>query len=110
MEWKDIPNEDLQRWYDIWEKLYYYPVGEFVCPTCGNSKLRYYFWRHRDEDELDAKGGGWLWCPACRTFDHASVVVPAWWKDVVEPAFEEVGPEPDVLDANWELIESRQSA
>ena len=48
------------------------------CPICGAQQGHILI----DRDRADAdRGTVWLWCPSCQSYVHASIGVPAWWKN-----------------------------
>ena len=71
-----------------------------TCPICGRASLRYFFLRFRIRPD-EQVGGWWIWCPSCRTFEHARGRVPAWWTDVELPKGRRLLTTPDWLDDHY---------
>ena len=45
-----------------------------------------------------ARGGGWEWCSACRSFEHFSGLVPDWWSSDLDVDESKLTALPDVLE------------
>lgn len=95
-KWRSVEPEFRLAWNKA-EAAILETRGTQLCPSCSEAELRFYWSR-----PAGARSGAWLWCPACRRFDHGSGRAPAWWKLPSEaPTLEELEPEPTVLDARW---------
>jgi len=96
MEWHDPADDMRAEWADATRRIFD-GRGAGSCPSCSGAALRYFFYRH---DAAGRRGGFWVWCRACGAYEHSSVSVPAWWRDVnVSP--HELLHDPDWLDENW---------
>jgi hypothetical protein len=96
MTWREPSDDELTLWRGATARVF--ESGELsICPCCSKGYLRYFFWRG---DSPNPRGGLWLWCPECCSYEHSSVHVPEWWNDVVVPVEWLVTP-PTLLDEHW---------
>ena len=47
-----------------------------ICPQCGRSDAHILFHRFADGDD---RGSAWVWCSACKSYEHFSYRIPEWW-------------------------------
>lgn len=97
MERHDPPDELLSEWRNA-EVAAFEGRWPIECPSGDDEQLRYLFVRHSEPPDL--RGGFWIWCPRCHSYEHASAAVPDWWEEV--PAAD--GPlthDPGWLDEHW---------
>lgn len=97
---------------EIWEN----PLATLPrpCPCCatGVASLHLFFCRYN----VSGRGGGWIWCSACRTYEHWSGQVPSWWENLAGIELPDLMHSPTVLeahvmqiDAHWALIQAALS-
>lgn len=73
-----------------------------VCPSCGRAPLRLFFTRF----DARPRGGYWLWCPACRRYEHGDGRVPEWWQDLPDIDLAQLTPQPEWLEDHWDSLHS----
>jgi len=96
LEWHDPLESVLAEWRAATHRIF--RSGDTSsCPNCGRASLRYFFWRG---EPPRPRGGSWVWCPACRSYEHSSVTVPEWWRDIEVP-LDQLFVTPGWLDVNW---------
>jgi hypothetical protein len=107
--WRSVTHERRTEWHKRYEAVCNEASRSAgICPVCAKAELRFFFWRHRVVDpDAGNKGGFWLWCPNCYTFEHLSALVPDWWRDIDGLSDESLNPEPEWLEENWPLILSK---
>jgi hypothetical protein len=107
-EWKSVKAENDHAWNAQASIIFLEGhLHKVRCPVCSGAYLRFFFLRHYDEDgDPEVQGGSWIWCPACRTFDHGSSMVPSWWLDIPGVPIEDLEPEPDWLNTHWDQIQA----
>lgn len=108
--WRSVP--DAAR--DAWSQAFAVPGGAAVgsvgvdvampCPVCGEARLHRYYQRGVPlaagvGAAFVARGALWEWCSACRCYEHASALVPAWWRCDLAVDEGELTALPDVLEA-----------
>jgi hypothetical protein len=98
MEWHDPPEDALDEWRAAERRAYSAQVAP-PCPSGDAGTLRYVFVRYSDPPQ--ARGGFWIWCPVCRSYEHGSTRVPDWWRDVEVPK-DQLMHDPAWLDAHWD--------
>ncbi len=90
-QWQGVPTAIIDAWRTLFNAT---PATEGMnlsasCPVCGQRTLhRYYALERAAPRELrgaayQGPGSYWEWCSSCRSFEHMSGYVPAWWQ--VEP-------------------------
>ena len=97
MEWHDPGDDVLAEWRNATRRIFG-GGGTSRCPNCGGARLRYFF--HRQDAAPEPRGGFWVWCSACRSYEHSSASVPEWWHDVDVP-IDRLLHDPDWLNENW---------
>lgn len=65
------------------------------CPVCKHETVHAYLHRFRADRD---RGGSWVWCSACGSYEHGSVRVPSWWTNHPEVEFSKLTHAPDYLD------------
>ena len=110
-DWIDIPDSETSNWAILIDAVYRGDLQRLrVCPSCGASNsVRFFYMRHRLLDPQlnpSERGGFWIWCSACKVFLHASCIVPPWWPDVRGVPYDQLVPEPKLLDDLWPIIAS----
>jgi hypothetical protein len=84
-DWKDVPDEALVRWREVFSHSRDGLDVEGVCPVCSHETLHRWFHLHRAEptewhgEPWAGRGSQWQWCADCRTYEHSSGLVPMWW-------------------------------
>jgi hypothetical protein len=84
--WTSIPEAALDRWRHAFSTPSAGVDVEALCPICGERQLhRYYQVGARlpaaaSGSSFVARGALWEWCSNCRTYEHASALVPTWWQ------------------------------
>lgn len=112
LEWKGVPIEQLSAWRALFDSRQQGNAMHLpcACPVCGAMTLyRYYALERPQAREIEGKmyrgmGSFWEWCSSCRSFEHMSGFVPAWWK--VEPLdidHSKLTALPDLLDQAIEI-------
>lgn len=103
-QWKSVPGELLPRWYAVFGASRNGADVAGACPVCEEPQLHRYYQVGRPVDRESggerfvATGASWEWCSNCRTFVHASALVPDWWPaDLVVDA-RQLTALPDALD------------
>ena len=96
--WKDPPREEESRWRAAVRELLDGDSEPTVrCPVCGEAYLRLFILRF----DTQVDGGYWVWCAACGSFEHGSLRVPAWWRDVALPPGIRLRTDPDWLNKHY---------
>lgn len=110
--WDDVPTKCKSAWQKIEANLYENGYSSILCPCCKEGVLRVY-WHAYSEISLhngtkQRKGGGWMWCPVCHSYEHWSGLVPHWWPiaDLISPD-SELYHDPRGLDEQWSVILQR---
>ncbi len=84
-KWQSVP--DAAR--EGWRQAFAVPrAGVDVrgpCPVCGVDALHRYYQVGSPlpataEGAFVARGALWEWCSSCRSYEHASALVPSWWQ------------------------------
>ncbi len=89
-QWSDVPSEAMEKWREVFDACEGGPSVPGRCPVCGKKALFRYFASYDARRfllhgrEYRGRGGGWEWCRACKSYQHFSACVPAWWKAPVE--------------------------
>ena len=96
--WHDPPDEVASEWHAAADQAFR-GRGPSSCPTGDGGTLRYFFARY-GEPPRD-RGGFWIWCPICGSYEHGSASVPAWWRDVDVPP-DALMHDPGWLDDHWD--------
>jgi hypothetical protein len=103
-KWTSVPEQLAARWA---ESFAVPSDGSQVagnCPVCGAEGLHRYYCTgqpidaHHWQGRYIAKGALWEWCSSCRTFEHASALVPSWWRSDISIAAELLTATPDALE------------
>ena len=72
-----------------------------VCPVCGHRGGHIYLRADRPR-----RGGLWIWCSACRSFEHASIIPPSYWaNDALIESFQ-LHAIPDLLEEQKDAIDA----
>ena len=102
--WKSVPDELTTTWYRIFSETPGDHNVDADCPVCGQRELHRYYQvgrpLHQVSDGITfvARGAGWEWCSACRTFEHYSALVPDWWSSDLVVDESGLTAIPDVLE------------
>ena len=102
-DWKSVETHHIQEWRRITEAVFnqdLVTINSSQCPVCADSTVRYFIHRHGNTN----RGGGWVWCPACYSFEHFSGLVPDWWKNLDLVSLNKLTAPPYWLEEHWELI------
>ena len=76
MKFTDPPSEKLDAWDDALGALKPGGIATTTqCPVCEKMNLFRYYHRHRGD-----RGGMWVWCANCGSYEHGSAIIPAWWE------------------------------
>jgi hypothetical protein len=103
--WASIPPESQKRWHEVFAAS---QVGSEVagaCPVCGEHQLHRYYQvgrpvqRESGGQRFVAMGGLWEWCSNCRTYEHASALVPEWWRPDLQVDEHQLTAHPDAPEA-----------
>ena len=111
--WSSVPDDKRSRWYEIFGRSRNGSDVEGECPVCGERQLHRYYQvgrpvaREVGGEKFVAHGGLWEWCSACRSFEHSSALVPAWWKPDLRVDESRLTAIPDVLEA---AVQARHAA
>ena len=103
MDWRDPPAEIEADWQRA-AGAAFEGVRPGRCPTEDGGVLRFFFNRAEGTttaDEPRSRGGFWIWCPVCRSYEHGSCRVPEWWRDVETP-LDELMHDPGWLEEHWD--------
>lgn len=85
--WQDVPDEI----YPTWAKIFYESQEGLnlseSCPVCGKKTLHCYYLPTSDRNKIiiearkyyAKRSDFWQWCSSCRSYVHASALVPEWW-------------------------------
>jgi hypothetical protein len=103
--WQSVPSSSR----DAWRQVFAAPSAgvdlDAACPVCGEQQLhRYYQVGARlpataSHAGFIARGARWEWCSNCRSYDHASALVPVWWHSDIVPDERRLTALPDALEA-----------
>ena len=102
-DWKSAETDHLSEWRRITEAVFYRDLVTITaskCPVCSESTLRYFIYKHGNNN----RGGAWIWCPACYSFEHFSCIVPDWWKNLDIVFLDKLTAPPEWLEEHWELL------
>lgn len=107
--WHEVTEANRCRWQDAFGGEPASTVELKVpCPICGGQLMRYYQLAHvqhylTSAGEYCGRGSLWEWCSDCRSFVHATALVPISWKDpqlaIVGPIRIDPGPIDDAVRA-----------
>lgn len=88
--WTSIPEAARERWRQTFSIPGTGVDLNDPCPVCGERQLhRYYQVGPRlpvtaPLSQFVARGALWEWCSNCRSYEHATALVPGWWQpDIV---------------------------
>jgi len=106
--WRSVPDAAC----DAWRQAFAVPGGAAAgvdvavpCPVCGEARLHRYYQVGAplaagiSAAGFVARGALWEWCSACRCYEHASALVPAWWRGDLAVDEARLTAQPDVLEA-----------
>ncbi len=102
-KWQSVPDASREGW----RKAFAVPrAGVDVrgpCPVCGADALHRYYQVGAPlpataEGTFVARGALWEWCSSCRSYEHASALVPSWWQSDVAVDERGLTALPDVLE------------
>ena len=102
--WKSVPDEFVVEWRRIFIETPGDHNVDASCPVCGQRELHRYYQVGRPIHRVSggitfvARGGGWEWCSACRSFEHFSGLVPDWWSSNLDVDESKLTALPDVLE------------
>lgn len=74
------------------------------CPVCEAVTLHRWYQVGEPIEKIArgqrfvAKGGLWEWCSTCRTYSHASALVPDWWSSCLDVNEENLTAEPEAIE------------
>lgn len=84
-KWRGLPEAEWGRWANAFASDRSSVKVAASCPVCGEEGLRRYYGKPTDEPKLvcgvnyRGRGAVWEWCIECRTYEHASGLVPKVW-------------------------------
>lgn len=84
-KWRAVPEDKAQAWSNAFAACPSCVALSLPCPVCGEAGLRRYYGKPTDEPRLlhgikyKGRGAVWEWCIRCRTYEHASCLVPEQW-------------------------------
>ena len=103
--WQSVPASSR----GDWRQAFAAPSGgvdvDAACPVCGAWQLhRYYQVGARlpapaSHGQFIARGALWEWCSCCRSYEHATALVPVWWHSDIAPDERRLTALPDGLEA-----------
>jgi len=102
--WKSVPEGALDRWRQAFAAPSPGVDLDLPCPVCGERQLhRYYQVGPRipptvPASQFVARGALWEWCSNCRSYEHASALVPAWWHAELPVESGALTAQPDALE------------
>ena len=102
-EWKSVEPEAMESWNKTVTKIFEQDLVNSkppTCPSCGASLLKFFFVRHG----VGSRGGFWVWCSECYRYLHSSCAVPVWWTSHNNVHLNDLTPQPEWLEENWEQI------
>lgn len=100
-DWRSVDAETERAWFDFITRAFLDgPVVE-LCPSCGEATLRFYYLPSSFVDSTRRRGGHWIWCPACKRYEHSTSLIPAWWVDEDDLSHASLLPEPVWLEEHW---------
>lgn len=83
--WHDVPLEYRAAWHTVFNASHEGLNLSAPCPVCGFPALHRWFQvggakeRVVDSQHFIARGASTEWCSHCRSFEHATALVPDWW-------------------------------
>lgn len=83
--WHDVPPEYCIAWSETFNASQEGLNLAAQCPVCGIRVLHRWFYAWKPDERtiqghrFVASGSQWQWCSHCRSFEHSSGLVPAWW-------------------------------
>ena len=90
--WKDDKLEMLEIFDLLQRKTIKFPAN---CPCCGQLAAHAMFYCY---NQVNRRGGFWVWCSKCKQYVHTSVKVPNWWKNIADIQVEDLVSEPVVQE------------
>lgn len=101
-EWCGVPSEKKAEWQRVFAASTEGLSVSAACPCCGQHGLHRYFGRASPLREARAgyagRGSSWEWCTSCRAYEHASCLVPSWWRPIQGIAEHELTAEPEQIE------------
>ena len=102
-DWKDLSEGKRTEWNNLINHIAKHKTyKELICPICNANHIQYFFIR---VSKPENRGGGWLWCRECYTFEHFSGRVPDWWINIESAPLEKLDVPPNWLNSNLEVWE-----
>lgn len=107
-EWHEVTEANRKQWQNAFAVE---PISTMKlavpCPICGGQLLRYYHLAHVQHYQTPTgqycgRGSLWEWCTDCRSFVHATALVPIGWRDpqlIIGPITIYPGPIDDAVRA-----------
>ncbi len=103
--WHDVPDSAIVRWRTIFDASTEGIDVSGSCPVCGATSLHRYFNLHKKSQQTSmgrewaGPGSEWRWCSQCKSYEHTSGLVPAWWTSPLHVAESELRHDPDAIEA-----------
>lgn len=88
IDWRGVPLKHIEAWQRTFADSREGVNVTAPCPVCGSRALHRYFQVGEPIDSMVsglrfvARGASWEWCSSCGSYEHATVLVPDWWKPV----------------------------
>lgn len=94
--WKDPTEVKRKEWNNLVGYVARHKTYKGLnCPSCSANKIYYFFIRFSNYDN---RGGGWIWCSNCYTYEHFSSKVPDWWENIETAPLEKLDIPPNWLN------------
>ena len=85
-KWRGVPQEFSVEWRAAFASQSEGINVSSPCPVCKSMSLRRFFGSTTPSENMPqgfiGKGASWEWCSACGVYEHASCLVPVWWRPI----------------------------
>jgi hypothetical protein len=102
--WQDVAAEQVKSWRQTFDASAEGIDLTAACPVCKARSLHRWFNVHRarasvsDGRAWQGSGSQWQWCSSCRSYEHASGLVPDWWSAPFEIPLESLRHDPEEIE------------
>jgi hypothetical protein len=107
-EWHGVPDLNRSAWREAFATASASVRLPHPCPVCGAMELHRYYGNATVTTEVRpgfvGKGASWEWCSSCRTYEHASGLVPTWWVQLPVPDERCLRAEPEELERQLKTV------